>query len=104
MKHTPLKTFSSLRSTPGIREVPRSVPAPADVDPDGQANAARLRAGARPNENGFTCVRCLAWFPAGTHHACQRYADVIRNPETVAPIKGPMSAAEVVLLQQAGQL
>jgi len=68
-------------------------------------NVARIRAGASPMQNGFTCVRCLQWFPAGTHHQCRPYAEVIRNQETVLPTnRGPMSAEEIALLQQDGQL
>jgi len=112
----PIRKMSAANSTPGTRAPLQSIraePAPrlyvdrdvlpvAEIEETG--NVSRARAGAGPGENGFTCVRCLQWFPAGTQHACRAYADVIRNPETVAPTKGPMTAEEIVLLQQDGQL
>src|SRR6266516_1737508 len=89
---------------PPMTEYPPRPKAKPESSIEDSGNSSRIRAGAHAGQNGFTCVRCLQWFPAGTHHACRPYADTIRNPETVAPVKGPMSADEVILLQQEGQL
>lgn len=97
---TPAGTYTS-PSTPERTPVVHASP----VAESGEImNVSRAAAGAKSNENGFTCVRCLQWFPAGTHHACKPYADVIRNLETPDVKRGPMSGAEIELLQQDGQL
>ncbi len=99
-------TASLQMSRPDLSE-PDMTPLPIGGRPtsgvDDIGNASRAAAGVEGRPvTGFTCARCLKWFPQGTQHACMRPVDVIRNDETPAPIRGPMSADEIRLLQEAG--
>jgi len=105
------KSLASSQTQAGARTFPPSPDlTPAEMrqitapDSTEVANRSRVIAGASAGESGFTCARCLRWFPQGTHHACQRYTDVIRNDETKAPESTVMTTEEIQLLREAGQI